>query len=246
MRKILWLAVFLQLFYCGGRESFSPKLAPDDRFLLAKRYMEAGKYLKAQEEFKRLIFEYPGSDYVDDAQYYLAESYFLNKEYDLAILEYKFLIDNYRGSPYVDRSYFKVGLCYYKLSKPYYLDQTNTEKALDEIDLFLTKYPQSAYRDSALTVKEECLEKLAKKDLEAGKLYMRLGKYEAARIYFETITEEYPNTKASDQALFLIGISYEKEGATANAREIYEKVLSTSKDQLIISKARVRLEKLPE
>lgn len=246
MRKFVWLAIFPILCHCGGRKGVSPKLPPEDRFVLAKRYMETGEYLKAQEEFKRLIFEHPGSDYVDDAQYNLGESYFLDKEYDLAILEYKFLIDNYKGSPYIDASQFKLGFCYYKLSNPSYLDQTNTKKALDEIELFLTKYPQSEHTDDALNIKKKCLEKLAKKDLEAGKLYMKLKKYTSARVYFESLIEDYPDTQASDQALFLIGISYEKEDDPTNAKQIYERVLLTSTNEAIIAQAKARLEKLGE
>lgn len=246
MRNVVAFVTLSLLLHCGGRQGFSPKLDPEDRFILAKRYMADGKYVKAQEEFKRLMFENPGSDYVDDAQYCLAESYFLNEEYDFAILEYGFLIDNYKGSPYVDESHFKVGLSYYELSKPFYLDQTDTKKALDEIELFLAKYPQSDYLDDALSVKKKCLEKLARKSLEAGKLYMRLGKYKAARIYFESVIEDYSEAQASDQVLMLIGVTYEKEGDRANARETYNRVLSTSNDETIISQAKVRLEKLGE
>jgi len=185
MRRTILFITPLLLFHCGGRHRFIPKLDPEDRFIVAKRYMADGKYVKAQEEFKRLMFENPGSDYVDDAQYYLAEAYFLNKEYDFAILEYAFLIDNYRGSQYVEEARLKLARCYYGLSKPFYLDQTETQKALDEIELFLAIYPESEHADDALAVKKRCLEKLARKDLEAGKLYTRLRKHKAARIYFD-------------------------------------------------------------
>ena len=161
MRKTLWVALLFLLLHCGGRKGFTPRLDPEDRFTLAKRHLDVGKYVRAQEEFKRLIFENPGSGYVDDAQYYLAESYFLNKEYDFALLEYGYLIDNYRSSEYVDDAHFKVGLSYYRRSKPSHLDQTDTKKALDEIELFLTKYPGSEFAEDALDTKRKCLEKLA-------------------------------------------------------------------------------------
>ena len=246
MKKVVWVIPVLLLFQCGGGKRFSPRLDPEDRFTLAKRYLEQGKYLKAQEEFKRLIFENPGSGYVDDAQFYLAEAYFLNKEYDFALLEYGYLIENYRSSEYVDDAHFKIGLSYYRRSKPVHLDQTDTKKALDEIELFLTKYPESEYTADALEAKKKCMEKLARKDLEAGKLYMKLRKYPAARVYFESVLEDYPETEGAEEVLLLIGISYEKERDFANAREAYEKAISGSTDQTIISEARARLEKLPE
>ncbi len=246
MKKTAWVVVFLLLFHCGGRQGFSPKLDPEDRFTSARRYMEMGKYTKAQEEFKRLMFEHPGSDYVDDAQYYLAESHFLSREYDLAVLEYEFLIDNYKGSPYVDEACFKVGSCYYNLSRSFRLDQSNTKKALDEFELFLAKYPQSEYVEEVLDAKKKCLEKLARKGVAAGELYMKLRKFRAARVYFENVVEEYPDAQAGDRALFLIGTSYEKEGDMSNAREAYERVLSDSDDETIISQAEARLEKLVE
>lgn len=246
MKKTAWVVLLFALFHCGGKKGFRPRLDPEDRFTLAKRHLDSGKYVKAQEEFKRLIFENPGSGYVDDAQYYLAESYFLNKEYDFALLEYGYLIDNYRSSEYVDDAHFKMGLAYYERSRPFYLDQTDTKKALDEIELFLTKYPGSEYTEDALDTKRRCMEKLAKKDLEAGKLYMKLRKHPAARVYFESILEDYPETEATKEAFLLIGISYEKERDFANAREAYERAVSDSNDQTVVSQAKARLEKLPE
>ena len=82
--------------------------------------------------------------------------------------------------------------------------------------------------------------------LEAGKLYMKLRKYPAARVYFESILEDYPETEAAQEVFLLIGISYEKERDFVNAREAYEKAAEESNDQTVVSQAKARLERLPE
>ncbi len=246
MKKIVFVLMVALVLGCGGRKGFRPKLDPEERFASAKNLMERGKYVAAQEEFKRLIFEHPGSDYVDDAQYHLAECYFLNKEYHLAAFEYRFLIDNYGGSPYVDESYYKIGLSYFKLSGPFYLDQTNTHNAIDELELFLARFPESDYADDAARIRDECLEKLARKDFEAGKLYLRLRKYSAARVYFQSIADDHPEADISEESLYLIGVCYEKERDRENAIRTYKRVVSTSGDQELIRQAATRLEKLGE
>ena len=51
-------------------------------------------------------------------------------------------------------------------------------------------------------------EKLAKKDIDSGKLYLRMEKYQSAQIYFNLVLSEYWDTIYTDEALYNIIISY--------------------------------------
>ena len=87
--KILYLCTLIfGIFNCS-----STKVGLDstieERFDQAIKFLENGKYLRAQDEFSSILIQGSGTEYGDDAQFYLGEAYFLNKEYILAISEYE-------------------------------------------------------------------------------------------------------------------------------------------------------------
>lgn len=242
--KIIYPTVLLfMLLGCGG-ESFRASLDAEDQFIVAKAHFNKRKYDKAKEGFQRLLFEYPGSDYIDDAQFYLAECYFEKRNYQEAQSEYKFMVDNFRDSPYADDAHYKLVLCYYKLTKPYYLDQELTNQTMEEIELFLSKYPGTELRKEVMEIRNKCRNKLARKELENGKMYMKMEKYEPARIYLNGVLEEYGDTEIKDEAILLLGKCYEEEHKFDEAKEAYERVLNESEDEKSKEEARERIRKL--
>lgn len=57
------------------------QLPPYDEYRQAMNYYEKGDYLKAQAEFQRVIYSFPGLTFIDTAQYHLAMSYYNDKSY---------------------------------------------------------------------------------------------------------------------------------------------------------------------
>ncbi|MCF7824396.1 MAG: outer membrane protein assembly factor BamD [Candidatus Marinimicrobia bacterium] len=158
-------------------------------------YYEKENYLKAEETFTFIIYNDPGGAYADDAQYYLAETYFARGEYLLAINEYDRLIRRMKNSTYVEDAFWRKTESYCELSPDYRLEKDMTEKALRFLYDFVEIYPESKHLDEAQARITEMREKLAKKLLEAGKLYDTLREYESAIYYYNSLIEEYSDTK---------------------------------------------------
>ena len=59
--------------------------------------------------------------------------------------------------------------------------------------------------------------KLAKKDIDSGKLYLRMEKYQSAIIYFNLVLSEYWDTTYTDEALYNIILSYALDNKIENA-----------------------------
>ena len=74
MKKIFYLTLFISLISCATRKSQLPRDV-ESQFNYAMELYNEGKYSKAIEIFKNIVFNYPTSQYVDKAQYYLAKSY---------------------------------------------------------------------------------------------------------------------------------------------------------------------------
>lgn len=143
------------------------------------------KYNRASEEFKIIVFQYPGSKKMEEAQFYIGESYFNMKKYSDAINEYSFLVNSFVGSKYVKDAKLKIALCYYYLSPPPTLDQTDTHRAEDMFNEYLELYPDSPEADSAKAMVKECHLKYLEKVLNTARLYYKMGKYKSAEIYLQ-------------------------------------------------------------
>jgi outer membrane protein assembly factor BamD len=210
----------IALFVCCSKDSIKKGIPADDLFTLSKDAFDNKKYGKAIEGFKRLVFEYPGSELIDDAQFYLGESYFYSNNYEDAAVEYKFLMQGFPESPFLDDANYKLGVTYFRASPAYYLDQRRTQEALRVIERFMTRFPESELYDDAQAVKDECLSKLSRKELENGKLYYKLGHYESAGLYLLDLVENYPTSSYIDESRYVLALCYVKLGRKEEAREI--------------------------
>ena len=202
LKRLLFLIVLGSFFLSCGSGKPKPNVPAEERLQYAMKKFDDGDYLDAKTEFRIIVLNFPGHNIVDKAQYYLAECHFKMKEYILATAEYEKLIRMFPNSAFVDDAQFKIGLGNYKLSPKYSLDQENTLKAIEELQKFAEDFPESEYVDEATKLIQKCREKLAKKEYKNGELYRKMTYYEAAIIYFETILDNYYDTKYAEDAQF--------------------------------------------
>lgn len=240
---LLSLGILTLMSGCGPGPP-KAKLDAEDQFLLAKEKYDHRKYLEAQTEFQKLIWNFPGSDYVDEAQFHLAECLFHQEDFPAAIHEYQRLLSNYSQSPLADAAQYKVALCYYKESLPAQLDQEFTHKVIQELRIFLEDYPNSEYVPEAQKLLLAARTKLAKKEYFNGHLYYRMGEYSAAIIYFEEILNDYSDTKWADDTQFAIGECQQSQKKWEQALESYRKVLEISTSEKLIRRAQKRIGKI--
>ena len=93
--------------------------------------------------------------------------------------------------------------CYYLDSPQFTLDQTNTLKALNELQLFVDQYPYSKRVEECNQLIDKLRFKLETKDYQNAKLYFRMEEYRAAYTAFRNIVKDYPSTVYREESLFL-------------------------------------------
>lgn len=201
--KILAVGFFVLLAIvvsgCGSSEP-TEQLSAEKRFAVGMRLFNEGEYLDAIEDFRIITLQFQGSTVADAAQYYLAECRYRREEYILAAYEYDQLVRTMPSSPYVSKARFKRAMCYYKLSPPYYLDQTYTRRAIDEFQSYIEYNPTDSLVHDAEGKIMEMNTKLAQKDYHDGIIYMKMEYYRAAAIYFEDVIEKYHDTPYAEVA----------------------------------------------
>ena len=219
MKKIIAPTLILYIcLSCGSKRQLTP-LAPEDEFERAMYYYENRKINDAIQAFERILFYHPSSEFVDDAQYWLAMTYFENKEYDQAITEFDYLIRNFPRSAFLEQAYLHRAKAHLHKAPHYSKDPTELNRAIRLLDQFLTQFPNSPQTNEIRNLILEARGRLARKELENGKLYDRIGKEDAALLYFNYVLTTYPEADVSAEAAYRAATIYEK-------RKQYEQALN--------------------
>ncbi len=192
---IFMIGLVISLQFCASQKEDLQAGDIAKTYERAMEYFEKENYIKAEETFTFIIYNDPGGAYADDAQFYLAETYFEREEYLLAISEYDRLIRRMKNSPYVEHAFWRKTEAYCELSPDYRLERDMTDKALKFLSDFVEIYPESKYAEDAKARTLEMREKLAKKLLESARLYDTLREYESAIYYYDTVINEYQDTR---------------------------------------------------
>ncbi len=219
MKKIITPTLILCIcLSCGSKRQLAP-LAPEDEFERAMHYYENRKIEDAIQAFERILFYHPSSEFVDDAQYWLGMTYFENKEYDQAITEFEYLIRNFPTSAFLEQTYLNKAKAHLHKAPHYSKDPTEINRAIRLFDQFLTQFPNSQHTNEVRNLILEARSRLARKELENGKLYVRTGEEDAALLYFNYVLTTYPEADVSAEAAYRAATIYEK-------REQYEQALT--------------------
>ena len=224
MKKIFYLTLFISLISCATRKSQLPRDV-ESQYNYAMELYNEGKYSKAIEIFKNIVFNYPTSQYVDKAQYYLAKSYKESHDYEDAILEYQFLISTFPTSEYAEIGYIELAECYLKKSSDPRKDLKNIHLAIKYAQDFEAKYPDSPYKEKAQKVIREAREILAERLLYIAETYKKLDHLNSALVYIDILLQQYPDVPAHLKALILKAEILFEQGKKEEALRMFERVL---------------------
>jgi outer membrane protein assembly factor BamD len=225
MRPIyICIALTVFLISCAARQTLTPVEA-DAEFERGQAFFENKKYNKALESFERILFYHPSSAYVDNAQYWLGRTYLAKKDYDQATVEFDYLIRNFPNSDQLEDAYFYRAKAYVHGAPGYEKDLSDLEKAIRYFDEFLTQYPNSKYTEDVRNEILAARNRLAKKELESGKLYEKLKEPNAAIYYYKYILERYPETESAGEAKYRSARIHERNGRVEQALNLYRELL---------------------
>ena len=175
----------------------------------AKKYREAIKfyekkdYSKALPLFEDLVTKYRGTAEAEDLSYYYAYTHYKLKDYTTARYHFKTFADTYASSPKSEECRFMAAYCFYLESPTYSLDQDNTLKAMDALQLFINLYPKSERVPEASKLIANLRAKLEQKSYENAKLFLDIGDFKSAVIAFRNSERDFPDTKYAEEMQFL-------------------------------------------
>lgn len=200
----LFICILLALGSCKSK--FEKLKASNDN---AKKYQEAMKYYNKKEYSKALdLFDdlsqrYRGRDGAEDLFYYYAYTNYKMKDYTSARYHFKNFADTYPSNSRAEECRFMAAYCYYLDSPIYSLDQENTTKAIEALQLFINLYPKSERVAEAGKLIQNLRDKLEEKAYANAKLYLTISDYQSAVIAFGNALRDYPDTKYAEEMEYL-------------------------------------------
>lgn len=244
IERILWaLALLFSLCSCFGPEK-RPVLSDAQLLQQAEEAIAAEDYEEAQGLLKRLLSEYPASEWVPRAQLALGRAYYLDEKYIEAKVEFQKFLDLHPKHQWVDEAHYHLGLTYFTEISTVDRDQSPAQRALTEFQAVLKEAPDSRYASEAREKIKVCQEKLAGHEFFIGRFYFRKGRYQAAVGRFRYLLSHYPGTAAEEEALYYLGESYYRSQEQEKATSTFSQFLERYPNSEHALKARRRLTQL--
>jgi len=197
MKKyILGLFAVAVVSSCVSQQERAMKSA-DKNFILkaANENFAKKKWKNALALYDRLTNLVAGTDDFPNVGFNTAYANYYDKSYKLAGHQFKNFAVSFPKDPRAEEAAYMSALCYYEGSMDYNLDQSTTETAINELQDFLTNYPNSERSKNISQLIDELSYKLEFKAYENAKQYFKMADYKAANVTFDNLLEDFPSTK---------------------------------------------------
>ena len=195
-----------------------------ERLTLAGREADKGDYGTAIELLKVYVANNAGSADVDKAIYLLGNCYLKTKEWTSAAEQFERVLREFPESDSGASASFRLGEAFLGQSRGPDFDQEYTVKAEAQWQTYLQTFPGHWLNPEAHHRILLAHIRLATRLTRTGNLYMKLSQWKPARIYFERVEREYPDTPQLGDAWLGLAACDVREGKRPEAIERLKQV----------------------
>jgi outer membrane protein assembly factor BamD len=192
------------LYSCGEYSKITKSDNYEEKISKAESLYESKSYNRALPLYEQIYNRFPREGRGELAYYRLAKIYYAIEDYYMAGYYFGNFVTRFPFSAKAEECLFMSAMCSVKLSPEPSLDQEETQVALNELQLFVNRYPESPLVDSCNSVMDQLRIKLETKDFLSVKLYARTERYKAAVVSAKSFIEEHPQSQYREEAAFII------------------------------------------
>jgi len=168
-----------------------------------KRFMPtlgASPFERAIDTYRRLIDNQPFGEFSGEAQYKIGLSHFKMELHDEAAVEFQKVLDHYPACEWIGEAAFGAADCKFAQALPAEYDKTAADESMAKFRYFLRNFPDSSRAEDAHKKIDLLREIAAQHEYNVGVHYHRNLRFDSARVYFDSIVREYPETKWAEKA----------------------------------------------
>lgn len=237
--KYTYIAILFVLIFTSSCSEYQKVLKDSDiknKYEMAEKLYNEGDYKRAIRLFEQIVPQYVGKPQGERLIYFYADSYYQTGDYYLAAYQFERFSKSYPRSDKAEEAAFLGAKSQYLTSPRYSLDQTETDKAISKLQVFINTHPESEYMNEANEMAADLRAKKEKKAFEVAKQYNRISDYHASIKSFELFFKEFPGSVYKEDALFydylakynlaVNSIYSKREERIGEAKVAYQKLIS--------------------
>ena len=237
MQKII-IYFLLALFICGATscDPYQKLLKSTDlnlKLTKAKEFYNKEEYEKAIPLFEEVLATFRGTKNFEGVYYYYAWSQYGAENYLMAAYHFKYIAENFPSNENASECEYMSAYCYYLLSPEVNLDQEETKKALDAMQVFINNHPDDSRVVKANEIITKLREKLELKATRAADLYYNISSYinsyKASIISYKGVLKDFPDTKNADYLNFSIlksSYEYAMQSVPSKKEQIFNETIT--------------------
>lgn len=212
---LITLLAALLLSSCGEYNKLLKSTDYEYKYEAAKNYFAKGQYNRAATLLNELIAILKGTDKAEESLYMLGMSYYNQNDYQTAAQTFTQYYNVYPRGTFTELARFHAGKALYLYTPEPRLDQSGTYNAIQQLQMFLEYFPNSAKKDEAQNMIFALQDKLVMKEYLSAKLYYNLGNYlgnnyESCVITAQNALKDYPYTNMrEDLSILILRAKYE-------------------------------------
>jgi len=189
---------------CGDYQKVLKSTDPELKWTRAQEYFEDDRCMQALPLLQELIGLFRGTQRMEDVYYMYAEANLCIEDWYMARYTMRNFAKTFPNSGRSEEAEYQAALCSYRLSPEPNLDQSDTRTAMDDLQLFLDRHPESDKRDTCNAMIKQLRGKLETKAWEGARLYYTTSKFQSASKALNHFMNDWPASRYAEEAQFLI------------------------------------------
>jgi outer membrane protein assembly factor BamD len=207
IRLPFWIALVILVASCSKFRQIQKSEDWRVRYEAGLNYYAKKDYYHASILFEDILPIVRGLPEGEKVEFYLAYCQYNEKTYLLASNQFKTFYETYGRSQLAEEAHFMYAYSLYTSAPGTNLDQSEGIEAMDAMQVFLNKYPDSKFRDRAADVITISHNKLEEKAFFNARQYLKLRSYQAAIISFDNFRKNFPDSKYLEEIAYLKVVS---------------------------------------
>ncbi len=174
IKHTLFLLIIISLGACGKFYKLEKSTDWDEIYAAANEYYQDGDYNKAIILYDKVLPVIRGSERSELAEFNYAYAHFHMKRYIEAASYFNTFFQSYNRSPMAEEALFMHAYSLYLDAPDYNLDQKSSKEAVNAIQMFINRFPQSDSYERAMGMVEDLQKRFEEKAYQESKMYYRL------------------------------------------------------------------------
>lgn len=249
-RRLSWLAVIAMTAIVAACGSSEPEITPatvgGDQILFERGAVALAeeKWLEARDYFLRVRDNYPQSGLRADARLGVADSFEGQggaASYVSALAEYQDFLSLYPTHPRAAYAQFKLAMVHHHQMRPPERDQSWTQSALREFEIFIERYPNSELLGEVQGYLREARDRVSESEFIVGRYYHRNKWWPGAIERLGNVLDTNPEFHGRELVYFYLADAFYNSGDLQEALPMFQSLLEQFPDTEFVEDATAAL-----